>query len=120
MILAIRTDQPQATIQFGDKTKTWLAGRKLSQELLPEIKSLVGDYAKLTGIVVFQGPGSFTGLRIGITVANTLAHGLNIPIVAAEGDDWIKQGASRLTRGDNDGQVMPHYGAEPNITKPSV
>lgn len=118
MILAIRTDQPEATIRFGDQTKTWLAGRKLSQELLPAIKKLVGDWSKITGIVVFEGPGSFTGLRIGITVANTLGYGLNVPIVGTEGADWMASGANRLASSENDHEITPVYGAQPNISKP--
>ncbi len=118
MILAIRTDQPMATIQFGDRVKTWEAGRQLSQQLLPEIKKLVGNWTKVSGIVVFAGPGSFTGLRIGITVANALAYGLKVPIVGSSGESWIKEGSLRLESGDDDHQVTPVYGSEPNITKP--
>lgn len=118
MILAIRTDQPNASIQFGDDNKTWEAGRQLSQQLLPEIKKIVGDWSRVSGVVVFQGPGSFTGLRIGITVANALAAGLGLPIVGAAGDDWLAEGTKRLQAGGSDGQVVPIYGAEPNISKP--
>lgn len=35
----------------------------------------------ITAIAVNQGPGSFTGVRVGITVGNALAWSLNIPIV---------------------------------------
>lgn len=34
----------------------------------------------LKAILVNQGPGSFTGTRVGVTVANTLAWSLNIPV----------------------------------------
>lgn len=43
----------------------------------PEVGSL---FAKLGGIEVETGPGSFTGLRVGVSVANTLGFSLGIPV----------------------------------------
>ena len=61
------------------------------------------------GIVCFKGPGSFTGLRIGLSVANALAYVTNIPIVARKGDDWLEQGIKDLQAGKNDKIVVPYY-----------
>ena len=72
----------------------------------------------LSGIVIFRGPGSFTGLRIGITTANTIAYAREIPIVGATGENWRADGLEKLKNNQNDKIVMPEYGAEPNITKP--
>lgn len=36
--------------------------------------------AGINGIVVVQGPGNFTGLRVGVTVANTLAYANGLPL----------------------------------------
>jgi tRNA threonylcarbamoyladenosine biosynthesis protein TsaB len=47
-------------------------------EVLSEIGASRGD---ITGVVVGTGPGSFTGLRIGMATAKTIAYALNIPIV---------------------------------------
>lgn len=100
----------------------WTAGRQLSSSLLDKIEELLDRNHKtwkdLSGIVTYEGPGSFTGLRIGITVANTAAYILNIPIVGATGDEWMKQGVSKLNSDHFDDIVMPHYGSEPNITSP--
>ena|GEM_PF-30546 len=72
----------------------------------------------LSDIIVFRGPGSFTGLRIGITTANTIAYARNVPIVDTTGENWRENGLEKLKQNENDQIVMPEYGAEPNITKP--
>lgn len=55
-----------------------------SQVLLPMIDKLLKkskvDYKNLTGIEVSTGPGSFTGLRVGVSVANALGYSLGIPV----------------------------------------
>lgn len=55
-----------------------------SQALLPLIKMLLQsenlDFQDLEGIEVETGPGSFTGLRVGVSVANALGFSLGIPV----------------------------------------
>ena len=126
IILTIRTDKPDAELGlYDDQTKltyeTWYAHRELSVSLLQKIEDLVHSQGKkledLQGIVALAGPGSFTGLRIGLTVANSLAYGLSIPVVATKGDDWISTGANRLLSGDHDVIALPEYGAPVHITQ---
>lgn len=125
LILTLRTDKPEAEIGLYENEKqlsyeVWPAHRELSDTILKKIKELLGsqgkDFKDIQGIVCFQGPGSFTGLRIGITVADTLAYGLDIPIVAAQ-DAWIEKGVKRLMAGENDRIALPHYGAPVHITQ---
>jgi tRNA threonylcarbamoyladenosine biosynthesis protein TsaB len=101
---------------------SWEPGRQLSNQLLRKIEELLrkhgAAFEDLTSIVVFEGPGSFTSLRIGLTVANTIAYALQIPIVGASSDDWFKQGLAKLELAKAGFYVMPQYGAEANITKP--
>ncbi len=127
MILTLRTDQPRAELGLYDKDQQlaelkWQADRQLSDGLLGKIEELLkqqqADLTNLTGLVVFEGPGSFTGLRIGHTVANTLAYSLDIPIVTTDGDDWITTGLAKLAAGDNAKVILPAYGHAANITKP--
>ncbi len=127
MILAIRSDRPEAEIfllHSDDQIDkyTWLAHRKLADELLLKIQQLLKKHSlafqDLTGIVIFTGEGSFTGLRIGTTVANSLAYSLSIPIVEASGDDWLKLGLSQVKDAKLGEYVIPKYSSEPNISKP--
>lgn len=58
--------------------------RDMSKHLLYQLNKLFTDndltVSDLTNIVCAVGPGSFTGIRMGITVAKTLAYALDIPI----------------------------------------
>ncbi|MFE4354104.1 tRNA (adenosine(37)-N6)-threonylcarbamoyltransferase complex dimerization subunit type 1 TsaB [Peribacillus butanolivorans] len=57
-----------------------------SVRVMPAIETLLRDCdtspKELTKIVVAQGPGSYTGVRIGVTIAKTLAWTLKIPLSA--------------------------------------
>ena len=127
MILAIRTDKPEAELYLYQKgimvdSLLWLAHRELSDTLLIKIEELLKrNHAKLkdlTSIGVFKGPGSFTGLRIGISVANTLAYSLNIPVSGAEGESWISDIKESTSAQSSVQVVVPEYGGEAHITKP--
>ena len=127
IILTIRTDNPEAEIGvYDDQTQlahtTWQAHRELAETLH---KTIIDTMMKadvrlhqLQGIVAYKGPGSFTGLRIGLTVANALAYSLAIPVVSNQGERWLAAGIEQLTAGRNERVAMPEYGAAPNITAP--
>lgn len=127
MILAIRTDNPKVELYILGidgkelRAKKWEAGYSLSKQILGEIVKLLKvtniEQSDLTGVVVFEGPGSFTGLRIGISVANAMAYGLGIPVVASGGSNWVKIGMSKLADAKAGNYVIPNYGKEPNITQ---
>lgn len=118
--LFLDTSEPDAVISVykSDKRiaiKKWHAHRELSATLSHKYSEVL-DEAKissenLAGILVFPGPGSFTGLRIGVSFSNALAYGLGIPIFEAD-----KNGKFDLSKPKE--LVIPNYGAEPKITKP--
>ncbi len=127
IILTIRTDSPDAEVGLFSNLKqldyeVWHADRNLSLTILGKIEELLKrnkkSFDELDGIVVFKGPGSFTGLRIGLTVGNTLAYGLRIPIVSSDAEAWIQDGIKRLQKGKNEKITIPKYGREARITKP--
>lgn len=126
LILTIRTDKPEAEVGLYDNDKqlayvTWQAHRALAETLLQkiedELKKLDKSWKDIEGIVCFQGPGSFTGLRIGLTVANTLSYSLSAPVVAAQDPNWLENGIERLQAGETDKAALPFYGADVHITQ---
>lgn len=126
MILCLDTSTPICGLTFIDGDwhyeTTWESGRGLAKGILEFLESQLASQQKtwqdVTGLVVFQGPGSFTGLRIGITVMNSLAYARDLPIVGTTGDDWKTVGLQKLAQNQNDKIVLPEYGGEANITKP--
>ncbi len=127
MILALRTDKPEAELYLYKQNnlvakEKWEAHRELADTLLIKIKDILESNnlknENISGIIMHTGEGSFTGLRIGTTVANAMAYSLNVPIVSAEGEDWISNGVESLKTARIGELVVPKYNAEPNITKP--
>ena len=66
--------------------QTELPGKTYSAQLVPAIRDLLAQHAvavsNLAAIVVTSGPGSFTGIRIGLSTAKGLAEAHSIPLVA--------------------------------------
>lgn len=127
MYLGIRTDAPCAEMYLYKGTeqvaeKTWQADRELAHGLLTQLETFLAahgvTFKELKGLFIYSGPGSFTGLRIGITTVNTMAYALDIAVVGAGGDDWRGRAVARLESGDSDRLVLPHYGADARITTP--
>jgi tRNA threonylcarbamoyladenosine biosynthesis protein TsaB len=126
IILTIRTDRPEAELRlFDDQTQlaeiVWQAHRELAETIHLKTKELLDGQGKtlqdIEAVVAFQGPGSFTGLRIGLSVANALSDGLTVPIVAAQGDAWQATGIERLQNGERNAIAVPEYGAPVRITQ---
>lgn len=125
MILTIRTDKPEAEIGLlsstGEKLeyKIWQAHRELAETIHKTIKELLDkqnkDWQDISGVICYGGPGSFTGLRIGAAVANSVATSLAVPLAQSSNDDWIEQGLDFINQG-NDQVALPDYGSEPHTT----
>lgn len=126
MILAIDTASMTCRTWLiddeGRHPDEWQADRQLGDGLIAYLRRRLKDrdatWRDITAIAIYRGPGSFTGLRIGHTVMNTLADTYGLPIVGETGENWLNAALERLQSGQNDRLVMPLYGREANITKP--
>lgn len=126
MILFLDTSTGNCRIWLGENIFEKELNRNMARDILKfledSLENIGKDYKDLEGIGFFAGPGSFTSLRIGASVANTLADGLNIPIVAIkkedEDDDWRQKAFEKLKNNENDKIALPFYGRDANITKP--
>jgi tRNA threonylcarbamoyladenosine biosynthesis protein TsaB len=91
MILAVNTSTTQFSIALikiqGDITAEYLIspGEKNFKSFMPAVHSIFdachADIKTLKAVVAASGPGSFTGLRVGLSLAKGIAQGLDIPII---------------------------------------
>jgi tRNA threonylcarbamoyladenosine biosynthesis protein TsaB len=90
LLLAVDTSTKLASVALYDGVRvraemTWEAPRRHTVELAPQVVEMLGQIkagvADLTGLVVAIGPGSFTGLRIGLALVKGLALSRGIPLV---------------------------------------
>lgn len=98
LILALETTDKSASVAIE-----WEDGRSVLLEtdrvtgsartLAPAIEAILKKYSvdvsELAAIAVTVGPGSFTGLRVGVTMAKTMAYALKIPTIAVDSLETI-------------------------------
>ena len=122
MIVLLDTSTPVCVLTMvegeAQRQVTWHADRSLAHGILSFLQQNTGGIQYIRAIGVMRGPGSFTGLRIGLTVANTIAAEQHIPIVGEVGAEWQARCLARLDRGETDHIVLPVYGADARITRP--
>jgi len=90
MELAIDTSTNYAGIAISHEGETlielnWYSQRNHTVELAPNIKNIMNqmktEFKSLNAIFVAIGPGSFNGLRVGVSAAKGFAFALNIPLI---------------------------------------
>lgn len=97
IVLGIETSTPQTSVAIGTETEILaqvsVAGKARQEAVSPAIEQLTRwagvDLAQIGGIAVGVGPGLFTGLRVGVETAKTLAQVLAVPIVGLSGLDAL-------------------------------
>jgi len=104
VLLAIDSATTRVVVALGALDGTlvdatdWSAGYRHGETLLPAIDELLSragiDRFRLAAVVVGTGPGTFTGLRVGIATAKGLAHGLGRPIVGVSTAEALLAGAT--------------------------
>lgn len=71
---------------------------------------------QLTKIIVCSGPGSFTGIRVGVALSQALGYALNIQVQAIP-KNKIPDALENINKVKLPKELVLNYGAKPNITK---
>jgi tRNA threonylcarbamoyl adenosine modification protein YeaZ len=99
--LAIETSSPRLSIAAGDDQRVlaryegplqWRHAESLFGAMRKVLAKLRWPVQSLTGVAVSTGPGSFTGIRIGLAAARALGQTLQIPVVGVNSLEAIAQG----------------------------
>ena len=108
MNLFLDTSSPETILKLDDKEYRYTFANDLAEKLLLFIHEKLtdnnGTWQNITKITFMSGPGSFTGLRIGASIVNTLASELKIPLY-----DHL---------GNPHSIIVPNYGRPANISTP--
>ena len=108
MKLYLDTSTPETILKIDGKEYRHVFANDLAEKLLGFIKDKLKEnhatWQDITEITFMSGPGSFTGLRIGASIVNTLAHELNVPL--------------KDHHGKTHKIIIPEYGRPANISKP--
>ena len=88
-LLALDTSTDWAGVALTDGTAlaelNWTAGRRQTTQVMPEVQEMLRrmgvEVESLGAVAVAVGPGSFSGLRVGMAIANGIAVATGIPVV---------------------------------------
>jgi tRNA threonylcarbamoyl adenosine modification protein YeaZ len=97
LVLDTATRTPVVAIAQADGSlvgqRRWQSHHRHGEELLQQLDDLLAEAKvsrhELTAVVVGTGPGSFTGLRIGLATAKTIAYSLDLPIVGVSSTEAL-------------------------------
>lgn len=78
------------------KSIIYEAWQEQSEHMIPELESLFNEFdvkkEEVSDVMVAIGPGSYTGVRIAITIAKTMGYALNIPVYPVSSLQVLKDG----------------------------
>jgi tRNA threonylcarbamoyladenosine biosynthesis protein TsaB len=107
MLLGIDTSTEHASLALHDGTQlrveyTWESPRRHTVELMPRLVTAMAQLnlepERLVGIAVTRGPGSFTGLRVGMALAKGLALARGLPLIGVPTLDVVAAAQGRDER----------------------
>lgn len=108
MKLYLDTSTDTCILRLNDQEYTREGRYDLAEQIFTFIHDKLqenhADWQDISEITFFQGPGSFTGLRIGAAIVNTLADQLQVPLFDHLGNQH------RI--------ILPDYGRPANISQP--
>lgn len=116
-------------VRVGFQAKRLLTLRRTydrpGSHLVPLLDELLKKHARrvpgATAVIVATGPGPFSAIRSGVSVANAFGLALSIPVVGVAGaltmPQLLKLGRLKLRRAKVGTVVVPKYGRPPNISK---
>ncbi|MCD9461771.1 tRNA (adenosine(37)-N6)-threonylcarbamoyltransferase complex dimerization subunit type 1 TsaB [Photobacterium phosphoreum] len=108
-ILAVdtATENCSVALMIGDDviSRCEYAPREHTTKILPMIDAVLADAGiklkQLDALAYGRGPGSFTGVRIGIGIAQGLAFGANLPMIGVSTLAAMAQGSFRLHQAEH-------------------
>ena len=97
IVVAIETSTPQTSVAIGSEAgllaRISVAGKARQEAVTPALEQLLAwsdlELTRVSGIAVGTGPGLFTGLRVGVATAKTLAQVLGVPILGISSLDTL-------------------------------
>lgn len=99
--------------------KEEVLGKKNNSEFIfPTIVKVI-DCEKIDEVIVVNGPGSFTGVRLGVTIAKTLAYTMNISLKLIDSlmIVHVSTGANKVALSDGNGYYIGEFDDNHNILK---
>jgi tRNA threonylcarbamoyl adenosine modification protein YeaZ len=81
---------PEKGAVFFERLEPGRSSEGILQAVDKGLRSAGATLSDLLAVFVVRGPGSFTGLRVGLSVADTFAHQLKIPIVGLKTDELAR------------------------------
>lgn len=132
-LLAINTASKEEFIALIKDNKVfmekWIAKFDETSKVPRYLKTILQKsktgFKDITHILVINGPGNFSSVRIGVTIANILAFALAIPVYSLTLDEFSSKFSMNLRKCEKSiakGQLMgktaavPCYDRKPNIT----